>query len=239
MSRRRTRAAERAGDERGFTLLELMISLSLLAVMLAMAYSVFATGMNAVPRGEAIAERSARLRAATSILSRQVHSMVNYPAHNDQDEEFPYFIGNSHYFQFITASPQHAGGEGLAWVTYWSDDRNFWLAERLIFSSGVLTGTAPDPSGQALLLDGLHGTKFQYLHLEGEESEWRDSWDGSEDQNLPGAIRVVIDGLGLGETYWIQEIPVMVVAYGLGQYDPENMLHQPDTDNGEGGGEDQ
>ena len=227
-SRRTTSGRGRAAPEAGFTLIELMISLSLLAVMLAMAYSVFATGMNAVPRGEALAERSARLRAATSILTRQIHSMVNYPAHNEDDEVFPFFVGNSHYFQFITASPQHAGGEGLAWVTYWSDNRSLSMAERVIFSSSSLTGTAPDASSQATLLDGLRNTKFQYLRLEGEESEWRDSWDGFEDQSLPGAIRVVIDGLNLGETYWVQEIPVMVVAYGLGQFDPESGLEKKD-----------
>ena len=40
----------------------------------------------------------------------------------------------------------------------------------------------------------------------------------------------------LGGSYWIQEIPVMTVVYGLGNYDPELGLYEdyepPDVDGG-------
>ena len=57
-------ATEQRTSESGFTLLELMISLTLLGVMLAMVYSVFATALAAVPRGENVAAQSARMDAA-------------------------------------------------------------------------------------------------------------------------------------------------------------------------------
>ena len=59
------------------------------------------------------------------------------------------------------------------------------------------------------------------LRLEGDESEWVSSWEGIEEQAPPAAIRVTIDGLGFGDSYWIQEIPIMAVVYSLGTYDSD------------------
>ncbi|MBU6281457.1 prepilin-type N-terminal cleavage/methylation domain-containing protein [bacterium] len=224
--------------ESGFTLLELMISLSLLGVMLTMAYSVFTTALMAVPRGEDMAARSMRFRAATSILSKQVRSAVNYPAHAENDDVFPYFWGDPASFSFITASPQHRGGEGLGWVTYWTDGRSVSMGERLIFSADSVSGDAPDPTSQTVLLDGLSSARFEYLRLDGDESEWRDGWDAFEEQGLPAAVRITLGGVNDGKTYWVQEIPLMPVAYGLGAYDPEIAVQQQGGAGGGGSGSD-
>jgi prepilin-type N-terminal cleavage/methylation domain-containing protein len=216
--------------ESGFTLLELLISMALLAVMMAMTYSAFSTAMGAVPRGEDAADRAGRLRIATSILTRQIRSLVNYPNYSEDEEVYPYFDtreclkelkGATACFAFITGSPQLNGGEGLGWVRYWTDGSTLWMGERAIFSVQSVSGDAPEPEGQTVLFSGLRGANFQYLRLEGTDSEWLDSWDALEEQALPGAIRITLDGIGPGGSYWIQEIPVMAVVYGLGNYDAE------------------
>jgi len=222
-------------SESGFTLLELMISLTLLAVMLVMAYSVFATALSSVPRGEDAAARSARMRAATSLLARQVRSIVAYPVEGEEESTPCYFWGDPYSFGFITAAPQHNGGEGLGWVTYWSDGSSFWMAERIIFSASAMSGDTPEPTSEIKLLDGLSGARFQYLRLDGTDSEWRDSWDPFEEQTLPGAIRITLNGLGVGDSYWIQEIPVMLVAYGLGSYDCEGGFADRELFDGDDG----
>ena len=224
--------------EAGFTLLELMISLSLLGVRMAMAYSVFTTALAAVPRGEDFAARSARFRAATSIISKQVRSAVNSPAHGENDEVYPYFWGDAGSFSFITASPLHRGGEGLGWVTYWTDGRSLSMGERLIFTADSVSGGAPDPTSQTVLLDGLSSARFEYLRLDGDESEWRDAWDALEEQGLPAAVRISLAGVNEGRTYWVQEIPLMPVAYGLGAYDPEVAVQQQGAVGGDGSGKD-
>jgi general secretion pathway protein J len=226
---RRSNARVGRGQE-GFTLLELIIALSLLAIMVAMTAGVLATALSAVPRGEASAARSARLRAATAVIAKQVRSTVNYPAHTDEEETFPYFWGDSNSFSFITAAPQHHGGEGLGWVTYWSDGRTLWMGERLIFSMEAVSGAAPDPSHQTALLEGLSATRFQYLRLEGDDGEWRDSWDGLDEQSLPAAVRITLEGVNAGQTYWVEEIPVMTVVYGLGAYDAEVAIQGQDEE---------
>ena len=225
----------RVAGSAGFTLLELMISLSLLGVMLAMVYSVFATALAAVPRGEEVAARSARMRAATSLLARQVRSIISFPVEGEDESTPCYFWGNPYSFEFVTAAPQHNGGEGLAKVTYSSDGTSFAMREEVVFSAAAITGEQKTSVSAVTLLDGLKSIRFQYLRLDGTDSEWRDEWDPYEEQTLPGAIRVTLDGLGVGDSYWIQEIPLMLVSYGLGSYDCEGGFAQREGGSENGG----
>jgi len=223
-------ASRHATNERGFTLLELMISLTLLGVMLAMVYSVFATALAAVPRGEDVAVRSARMRAATSLLARQVRSIISFPVEGEEESTPCYFFGAPYYFEFYTAAPQHNGGEGLAWAAYTSNGVTLSMKEVTNFSGGAITEEQKAAARETPLLDGMSGTRFQYLRLDGSDSEWRDDWNPYEEQTLPGAIRVTLDGLGVGNSYWIQEIPLMLVSYGLGSYDCEGGFGQKDLE---------
>lgn len=209
-----------SGGEAGFTLIELLISMSLLVVMMTMTYSVFQTAMTSVPRGEEAADRSARLRMATALITRQVRSMVDYPAETDE-EIHSYFVGDSQTFSFVTAAPQLGGGEGLGWVTYATDGERLGMAERLIFSTGAVSEEEEDSEAETILLAGLKGVRFQYLRLDGTEPDWLEAWDGMEEQSPPAAIRVTLDGVGIGDSYWVQEIPVMTVVYALGAYDSD------------------
>jgi len=215
----------------GFTLLELMISLTLLAVMLTMVYSVFATALAAVPRGEDVAAQSARMRAATSLMARQVRSIISFPVEGEEESTPCYFWGDAYSFEFVTAAPQHNGGEGLARVTYMSDGVTLSMREEVIFSGAQITGEQKGAASELRLMEGLSSVRFQYLRLDGSDSEWRDVWDPYEEQTLPGAIRVTLDGLGVGNSYWIQEIPIMLVSYGLGSYDCEGGFGNEDQSN--------
>jgi general secretion pathway protein J len=226
---------EHSTGEHGFTLLELMIALTLLGVMLTMVYSVFATALAAVPRGEDVAAQSARMRAATSLMSRQVRSIIPVPMEGEDESTPCYFAGNSNYFDFFTAAPQHNGGEGLARVLYWTDGSSLTMAEQLVLvSSGAASDQpAPVPAANAiLLLTGLTGARFQYLWQEGDDSEWRDSWDSFAEQMLPAAVSVRLDGIGVGNSYWLQEIPIMPVVFGLGSYDCESGFGNKDQEDG-------
>lgn len=217
--------------EAGFTLLELMISLSLLGFMMAMTYSVFWTATQNVPRGEEMAERTARLRVASDMLSRQIHSVVNYPAMSDETEVYPFFRGGPDWVTFVTAAPQGRGGEGLGWVTYWLKGRSLMVSERMIFSVDSIGDPETLASSEAVLLEGVSGLSLEYLRLEGvdpDAREWVGSWDGAEEQSMPAAIRLLVKGAGPTGSEWLQEIPIMVVAYGLGNESQETEIDDDD-----------
>jgi len=207
-----------------------MISLTLLTMMMGMVFSVFATATDSIPRGEAAAERSARLRMATALMTRQIRSLVDYPAETEDEEIHSFFNGDGEGFSFITAAPQMGRGDGLGWVTYWVADGDLKFSERLIFSAGAFVAEQESSAAEATLLAGIAGHRFEYLRLEGDTSEWVEIWEGLEEQTPPAAIRVTIEGLGLSDSYWIQEIPIMTVVYSLGTYDSDlgNFLEGED-----------
>jgi len=208
--------------EAGFTLLELMISLALLGVMMAMAYSVFATALASVPLGEDLAGRSARLRAATSILTRQIRSIVPFPSEGEEDSTPCYFTGHPDSFDFITAAPQSRGGEGLGWVKYWTDGHSLFMAERLISSSAIRPETEENlqQESEVELLGGFQRVQFAYQRVDGIDAENRDEWNAFEEQALPSSVIISLEGHGRDDSLFFQ-IPIMVVAYGLGGYDCE------------------
>jgi hypothetical protein len=70
-------------------------------------------------------------------MAKQVRSIVNYPAHTDEDEIFPYFWGDPASFSFITERrPSTRGGEGTRLGHLLGPTAaRLWMGERLIFLS--------------------------------------------------------------------------------------------------------
>jgi general secretion pathway protein J len=202
----------------GFTLVEVVLAMTILALMSAICYGAFHVAIRAVERGEVAVMTAQRLRAATDILIRQVKSAVPYPVQNEDDDVYPFFVGQPQWMTFVTANGLLGGG-GLARVRYYvqPDPLALVLEEDPHFSPADLGAAPADEPGAAaaVLLDGFRGLQFQYLLDDGADLEWRNDWDGYEEDLLPSAVRVVIEGLpGLELDVWGQEIPLMVSTYG-------------------------
>ena len=60
----------------GFTMIEVMISITLLALIAGICYAAFHLGIRAVGKGEMAVVTAQRLRAATDVMIRQVKSAV-------------------------------------------------------------------------------------------------------------------------------------------------------------------
>src|SRR5439155_703708 len=71
----------------GFTLLEIVIALTALALVTVICYGAFHLGIRAMERGEVAVVAAQRLRVATDVIIRQIKSIVPYKARNRDDEE--------------------------------------------------------------------------------------------------------------------------------------------------------
>jgi prepilin-type N-terminal cleavage/methylation domain-containing protein len=254
-SRRHHRAAA------GFTLLEVMLAMVALALVSMICYGAFHLGIRAVERGEVAVVTAQRLRVASDVMIRQVKSAVPYPARNEDEEVYPYFFGTPTSMTFVTAAALNGGG-GLARVSYDlspNDDGipQLTVAETAAFSPDALGGERYEAVGarSTVLLDGFHDLNFQYLLSDGADVEWRDSWSGRDEEIMPTAVRIVIDGVkGLETGTWGQEIPIMATTYseGAGEVDDEFLQERAEAmakqgasgtnndtaeDPGDGGGE--
>ena len=213
---------------RGLTLLEMILSLTIVELIVALVSSGFNLAGTAIGGGERAAEQNQRLRLATDIMMRQIKSTALYLAQDEDGFEWPYFQGTRHDLAFVTSTAQGGGG-GFALVTYrvQGTPPQLVMAEAPAINGGILG--EPDrlaelPSQEAVLLSGFSDLHFEYLVSDGIESEWFDAWDGKEEEELPTAVKVVIDGIaGLGGSLWTHQIPIMVAAFSEAQADPEDM----------------
>ena len=201
---------------RGFTLLEMMLAMSALALVAAICYGAFHLGVRAVERGEVAVVTAQRLRVASDVLIHQVKSIVAYRVCNEEEEQYPYFVGTATSMSFISAAGLEGGG-GLTRVAYQlvENPTRLVMAESSRFSAPSLgrEGLQPPTDRTAVLLDNFKSLRFQYMMNDGVDTEWRDEWDSYEEEMLPAAVRVLIDGLpGIELDTWGQEIPLMLVS---------------------------
>ena len=220
----------------GFTLLELVLSMSVLALMSAICYGAFHVAIRAVERGEVAVMTAQRLRAATDVLIKQVKSAVPYAALNEDEDVYPFFVGHPSTMTFVTANGLLGGG-GLSRVRYYVQDDPIGLVldENPHFSPvGLGTDPADEPgAASAVLLTGFTSLRFEYLLDDGADFEWRSLWDGYEEDLLPTAVRITIEGLpGLETDVWGHEIPIMVTTYGdaNGEVDETDLPEFADED---------
>ncbi len=219
---------------RGFTLLEMVLSLTIVGLIVALASAGFNVAGTAIGGGERAAEQNQRLRLAADIMMRQIKSTALYAA-EAEDYEYPFFRGTRHDLAFVTAAAQTGGG-GLALVTYRIQDGppRLVIAETTAVSRealGVPERLADLPVQEAVLLEGFTDMSFRYLISDGIEAEWLDAWDGQEEEELPTAVRIVIEGLaGLGGGTWTQDVPLMIAAFSETQPELDEMGLQEDED---------
>jgi len=219
---------------RGFTLLEVVLAMTALALVAGICYAAFHLGVRAVERGEIAVVTAQRLRVASDTIIRQVKSTVPYAARNKDADVFPYFVGTATSMTFITAAGLTGGG-GLTRVVYQvaNDPTRLNLSESPFFSPDALGTEPPDNPGQqsAILLDGFRNLKFEYMMNDGVDTEWRPEWNGHDEESLPAAVRITVEGMaGLEVPVWGQEIPIMVALYGdnLGEVDEDDLAEQAD-----------
>ena len=174
----------RTRGQTGFTLLELMIALSLTALLSLVAYTSLNLSLKAVGRGQAAAERLQEQRVGAAILERSLSSAVLGTLANPI-----YFIGERRQMRFFTLVPLEA--HNLGGVYHW----------RLLLGEdeahhGVLAVEQTrnvnwylDPEGvesRQIILRDVADLHFTY----GTGKDEYDTWDGKKVGNLPAWVKV-------------------------------------------------
>jgi prepilin-type N-terminal cleavage/methylation domain-containing protein len=184
-----TRNPERCG-EAGFTLLELLISMTILALIFVTVLGALGVGSKSWESGELRAEENQRTRTLFDTLAREL-SMI-YPLRvKVQDRDVIAFNGKPDSLSFATL-PRSYGSEPFSHmiriVTYTVDpDQGLVATER--YPSGGGSETLDSPDGREKPIDGrVSDARFRYLVPEGKPEEklapkWHDAWDPSEDDS--------------------------------------------------------
>ena len=184
----------------GFTLLELLIALTLLGLITVMLYG----GLHLAIRGAAIGERRAEIseqvRLIQSFIRREVSQV--YPlVWRGEGKQRVAFNGGSEALHFAAILPAHRGEGGLYLVSIGVADS--YPAHRLIFSYRLARPKIQDfetkeaPQERVVLVDDIERVELLYYGRQEKEDEarWHSRW--RDRNNLPRLVRLRLKTVSL------------------------------------------
>lgn len=180
----------------GFTLLEMIVSVSILAAIAGFLVVAFRLTGQSLARGGEEAVGMARLRAGTEILERAVRSADPLAILPAESARVTYFRGESGKLRFLSdAAPSSLSGGGYRLLCFFGGDaagaQGLMLSEASPMRAQGLEDWEGTEKPRVLLPDAAEVT-FHYSPGPTEEGkwEWVEAWDGKEKKGLPAAVRV-------------------------------------------------
>jgi general secretion pathway protein J len=192
---------------KGFTLLELLLALGIVALLLVIVSGGLRVGLTAWQRGE---ERTAKLDRARSLVVLLEHALAGaFPYRvttETAQEPRILFDGRPDRLTFATLSPPLPGGPTTAFsaVSLAADGGGFALRQQVLPNRIVLDRLEP------LLVDAqTTAVRFRYL---GQEPEvWQEAWDITKEETLPRAVEItLVTGLGARSAQQTLTVPIQV-----------------------------
>lgn len=165
------------GTQAGFTLLELMLSIMILAMLFVIVMGALRLGFRSVEAGEKKVESLERLRNALSLIEAQIESEI--PLSYDEDgEKKSYFRGEKTALDFSTNYSIWGGEKGYVVVSYRVTDepggkRSLGAEENII---------GQENRRETKMLEGLEDIHFEYyvrdtsLDPKEEAGRWLEEW---------------------------------------------------------------
>ena len=154
-------------DNAGFTLLELLIAMTLLGLVLVMLYSGFNIGLRSWDKGEAVAEQLNQIRLTQEFLRRQLRQSVTVFRTDAREGRKIYFtgeplqigwvapmlrylgLGGLYYLQLEWVKNTESGQLVLRWIPYNPTDEDDLIDD--------------DDVEQTVLLDGVEDFRLEYF----------------------------------------------------------------------------
>jgi general secretion pathway protein J len=201
----------------GFTLVELLIALTIMSMLSLALYGTVSLGARSASIGERKSEQARRFRIATDLMVRQLRSAAPLHVVDDEEEQAqPYFIGEPERISFVTALPQSPNSSGLAVVDYWYEDGVLMMSEIpyfAAFSGDMFDSSLDHLVYETVLLYDIQSVQFEYRRSDFESDTWSDKWDAVDDDALPAAVSISLDPEGADGTDWYHEIPIFVGVF--------------------------
>lgn len=200
----------RRGAAAGFTLIEVVLALTIFGLLGTILYGAFALSHRAVDKSQFSAERSQRQRSVADLLGSYIRSA--YPYRGSAEEQAVFFEGAGDSLAFVSAYSHGMGGRGMAKVYLAAGGDGG--AEAILYLEEVTpvrVDNGDGPTGERhrmILEERVEGMRIAYLDPESQPETWEDRWDGKEKGALPRAVRLTYrDGAG-EEVRWV--FPVMM-----------------------------
>lgn len=212
--KRRRRGSRSITASSGFTLIEVVLALSIFALMAAILYGAFSLGHTAVAKSDANSMRNQKQRAIADLLGGYIRS--TFPYRESAQEQSIFFDGESDSLTFISAYSQGMGGRGMAKISIAKDqDSDGRAALKLEESTPVRVNSDAGSAGQSysvVVQENVREFRLAYLDPQAEDEKWEERWDGREKRILPRAVRLSYLSDSGKEVRWIFPVMMSVLA---------------------------
>lgn len=179
----------RSGRERAFTLVEVVLALSIAAAVLVIVFGGLRVALAAWSKGEARALRLDHARGVLVLLERALDGAFPYRFVPDGlREPRILFEGRPDQVTFATLAPPFpAGAIAFTAVSLSSEAAGLTLRQQILPNPLALDRVVP-----ALVDPETAAVRFRYL---GEEPDaWQDEWDMSREDAIPRAVEITLVG---------------------------------------------
>jgi prepilin-type N-terminal cleavage/methylation domain-containing protein len=176
----------------GFTLIEVMVSLTILAGLLAITYSGFRVAVTMWEKANERSQAFEQRQTVLEVLREQVRGIlpVSYTVvQGTQRQSRVAFEGTSNTLRFVSATSWRDGPRAVPrWIELKWDGR-LKIDERRILSP---LNTPSQESLWHLELETFQEFRFRYLQRQqpGRRAEWLETWDMQQRRELPAAVAV-------------------------------------------------
>ena len=189
----------RLRGRRGFTLVELIIALSIVASLLVVAFGGLRVAVSAWRRGDERVETQQHLRSLTLTLARAISASYPYMAAR-QTGETPtiLFKGAEGRLEFVTQTSPFATAAPVAFTAVVIELDTSGDRPKLVIRQRVLPNNDPFKDTPVLLEDdSIKTLELSYL---GASASWQSEWDPQGEGSLPRAVRIALGTTATTET---------------------------------------
>jgi len=174
----------------GFTLVELLIAITLFALLSVMLFGALRFGTRAIERGTLEMERSAEIAAATNFLRNQWADAQPFKIKGFDGRSVVAFEGKKDSAEFVTLPPAHLAPGGWYTLRLAIEGQQLVVRWRLV-RAGDKPATIAAPQ-TAVLLDRVKTVEYGYFGtLPGTDlPQWYERWQ--EVDTLPFLVRMRI-----------------------------------------------
>jgi general secretion pathway protein J len=168
-------------NDSGFTLLELLVSMTLLSFLSLVLYGALSYGVRSWHRAEELSVQSNDVRRVQTALTRELG--VAYPEQVTADPTHMHvdFDGREHAVSFLASDPEHPGA---------LDRVELGLVDGALVRRASLELSSNAKTTSIALLHGVAALDLSYFGSEGDNRDphWQSSWQGRK--SLPLFVRI-------------------------------------------------
>jgi len=181
---------------KAFTLMELLVAVSIFSVIILCLYAVFAGGIRVWRRQEEGFRYTHTTRLALDKMAKELKNVINYSVPEEGDEpgnENLQFIGEGNRVSFMTIL-----GADIAKVSYFFENNEG--GDNVLKRVAVLQkeGFSEEAQKEEILVRYLSEVSFKYVSEGGESASpvtWKDSWvagDGEQEATIPKGVMATL-----------------------------------------------